>query len=237
MTVEVLTDLQKANQKQMSKVIISRQAAHKADTRNAVIALVVALILFQGIDLFFATETVQHLIAEGSKKATIVVEDFFVYLVRLGAQCEAQGDSTGLCQLYIRVRHVCEQENRKDASKSELSEIDDASSSEIFHVVQHHNGSSIYDETLEAVAEGSDLTATLVKTVDTPAVEPRVANHPLLRLILHNPFFLQIFLPCIITTFALATQHFMPGRGNATASMAYFMLVFFFFARLFLQLY
>jgi len=234
MTNDSLISQQVENQKEMSKQLKDKRAAQASDTRRTIGSLLLALLIMQGIDMFFATETVRQGIVIYSKEATVYLNQFFTHLVDSGSDCEARGDSSRLCSFYVSVLHKYNEETKKEAIVAVDTESQENLPSELMHVVQGSNLTSLYDETTGRVNEVSDHTTTLIKTTEVIEQDEDVITHPLLRFILHNPYFLQLALPFFITFAAIFTQRCF---GNATANMAYFMLSFFFFARLFLALY
>jgi len=231
MTVEVLNKQQVANQEQVTHLVTAKRVTQLKDKRTTVLAVFLALIVIQGINLFFASPPTRCAILQCSKTAARTVEIFLDELVKLGARCEATGNSSLLCPLYTRVRALNEYAVIKERSSGPQSED---VLTEMIHVIQTQNLSSLVGEDIVKGVEGNDYTTTLVKTASDEEI---VAKHPILRFALHSPFFLQIILPSLITIFAMLTVKFVPGSRNGTVTMAYFMLVSFFFARLFLQLY
>lgn len=234
MTNDSLIAQQVENQKEMTKQLKEKRATQASDTRKTIVSMLIALLIMQGIDMFFATETVRQGIVTYSKEATVHLNQFFTYLVDSGSDCEARGDSSGLCPFYLSVLRTYNEETKKEAIVAVNTESQENLASELMHVVQGSNLTSIYDEMAGGANEIPDHTTTLIKTIEVVDQNEDVVTHPLLRFILHNPYFLQLALPFFITFAAIFTQRCFK---NATANMAYFMLSFFFFARLFLALY
>jgi hypothetical protein len=238
MTVEVLTPQQIANQEQITRQIESKRSHQSTDRRNTTIALFTVLILMQGVDTFFASETTRNSIFYWSKKANTGVEMVLETLIAAGAQCEANHESnSALCPLYARLLRINEFAVAKENEQTQKSDGKKKSSSELMHVVVASNITAVMTESYENGSEGHEFTTTLIKTHETGQNGDNIVRHPLLRFILHSPFFLQLILPSIISVFALYTVKFIPGHTNGTVSIGYFMLTSFFFARLFLQLY